>query len=134
MSNGQKGMSLIELLLIVVLVGVMVILMANLPNALGLINKSKQISIAREIAAKQIEDKRNTSFANLVNDTSQITDPRINLLPSGGGSVTVEDCNPQICTNGENVKQISITVSWKVNNKNQSINVKTLIGEGGLNQ
>lgn len=127
-------MSLIESLLIIVVVGVMVVLMANLPNALGLINKSKQLSLAREIAAKQIEDKRNTNFANLVNDTSSITDPRINLLPSGSGTVTVEDCSQQICTNSENVKKINVNISWKVNNKNQSINVKTLIGEGGLNQ
>lgn len=123
-----------ESLLVIAMVGVMVFLMANIPNAMNLVNKSRHLSLAREIASKQIEDKRNISFANLVNDSAAVSDPRINLLPDGSGTVTVEDCSSQICTRSENVKQVSVTVSWKDNNKNVTITLKTLIGEGGLNQ
>lgn len=135
--GNKKGVSLIETILVVVVIGFIVILMANLPNAMILITKSKHLSLAREIAAKQIEDKRSTSYLNLVNDITDITgssDPRMNLLPNSTGTVQVQDCDPSVCTNGEHVKQISVIINWKDNNKTQTINVETLIGEGGLNQ
>lgn len=130
----EKGVSLIESLLVVVVVGTIVVLMANIPNAMGLISKSRQLSLAREIASKQIEDKRAINYVNLVNDSLPISDSRINFLPKGSGTVMVEDCDPGICTNSENIKQVTVTINWSENNKNQSISLKTFIGEGGLNQ
>lgn len=134
MKKSELGVSLIESLLVIVIVASMVFLMANIPNAMNLVNKSKHLSLAREIAAKQIEDKRNISYANLVNDSSTISDSRINLLPGGSGLVVVADCNSQICTNGEHIKQVTVTVNWKDNSKAQIITLNTMIGEGGLNQ
>ena len=106
----------------------------NIPNALTLVGKSKHMSLAKEIASKQIEGKRNISYENLVNDTTAISDSNISLLPNGSGTVVVEDCDPTICTNSENIKKVTVTVLWKDNNKNQSIILNTLIGEGGVNQ
>ncbi len=130
----QRGASLIEQLLVTIVVGSIVILMANLPNAMGLVNKSSHLSLAKEIAAKQIEDKRSINYSNLVNDTSNLSDSRLSLLPSGSGTVIVEDCDVQICTNSEHVKKITVTINWKDNNKPQVVTLKTLIGEGGINQ
>lgn len=130
----ESGVSLLESLLVVVVVGMTVVLMANIPNALGLITKSRNLSLAREIAAKQLEGKRAINYANLVTDTTPISDTRISLLPEGAGTVTVTDCDPLVCTNGEHLKKISIILSWKDNNKTQTINLDTFIGEGGLNQ
>ncbi len=138
MKDNQKGVSLIESLMVVVLVGVMVFLMANLPNAMNLITKSKNMSLAREIAAKEIEDKRNTAYANLAADDSLIEDPRISLLPQGSGKVKVEFCDPitfpQFCPNDEQIKIVTVFISWRENNKDQKVDIKTFIGEGGLNQ
>lgn len=130
----EKGVSLIESLLMVVIISVIVLLMANLPNAMGLIQKSRHLSLAREIAAKALEDKRSVSYANLVNDTTVVSDPRITMLPQGAGEVLVEDCAQEICTNLENIKHVKITINWRENNKDQSISLDTFIGEGGLNQ
>lgn len=130
----EKGTSLVESLLVIVVVGAIVVLMANIPNALGLISKSRHLSLAREIISKQIEDKKSTNYANLVDDISPISDSRISLLPKGSGQVLVEDCDPVICSNGEHIKQITVTIDWVDNSKNQNISVKTFIGEGGLNQ
>lgn len=130
----EKGFSLIESLLVVVIIGSVVLLIANIPNALMLIAKSRHVSLAREIAVKQIEDKRTINYVNLVNDNSPITDTRLNLLPEGSGTVEVGDCDPSICTNGEDIKQVTVTVSWRDNNKTQTITLKTMIGEGGINQ
>ncbi len=128
----QQGNSLIESLLIIAMVGIIVVLIGNLPNAINLMSSSKHLSIVRGIAAKQIEDKRAISYANLVNDNSAITDSRILLLPSGSGNVVVQDCSAQICTNSESLKQVIVTINWKDNNKSQTISVNTFIGQGGL--
>lgn len=130
----EKGVSLIESLLVVVVIGSVVFLIANIPNALMLIGKSRHVSLAREIAVKQIEDKRTINYVNLVNDDSPILDTRLGLLPQGSGTVVVGDCPPAICTNGEHVKQVTVTVTWQDNNKSQVITLKTMIGEGGINQ
>lgn len=130
----MKGFSLVEIILVVATVGFIVILMANLPNALGLIAKARHISLAKETAAKQIEDKRAVTYTNLVNGTTPITDTRISLLPQGSGIVDVADCSPQICTNSEEVKHIKVTVLWMDNQKEQTIILETFIGKGGLNQ
>lgn len=130
----QRGASLVEPLLVLVIIASTVFLIANIPNALTLIGKSKHMSLAKEIASKQIEDKRNISFENLVNDEATIIDSNISLLPNGTGSVVVADCDPLICTNSENIKKVTVTVSWKDNTKNQTVVLSTLIGEGGINQ
>lgn len=130
----ERGVSLIESILVVAVVGFTIILLANLPNAIGLVNKSRHLSLAREIAAKEIEDRRNISYINLVNDETAITDSRISLLPSGNGQVIVTDCDPLICANLEDIKQVTVTLQWKEGSKDQSVSLKTFIGEGGINQ
>lgn len=130
----EKGVSLIESLLVVVVIGIVVILLANIPNAMMLASKSKHMSLAKEIATKQIEDKRSISYANLANDTSPISDSRLSLLPEGSGTVTVEDCDLSVCSSEEHIKQITVEVLWQDGSKAQKITLKTMIGEGGINQ
>ena len=128
------GFSLIESLMIVAMVGIIVILMANLPNAMNLVNKSKDLSLIKEIATKQIEDKRAISYANLANGSVAISDQRLNTVADASGTVLIEDCSVVVCPNEEHIKQVTVTLNWKENNKVQTITLKTLIGEGGLNQ
>ncbi len=130
----ERGVSLIESLMVVVVIGSVVFLLSSIPNALMLIGKSRHISLAREIAVKQIEDKRAMNYVNLVNDNSPISDDRLTLLPQGNGTVEVTDCDPVVCINGEHIKQVTVTVNWQDNAKMQTINLKTMIGEGGINQ
>ncbi len=132
--NNQRGVSLVESLLVIVAVAAIVFLMVNIPNVVNLMGKSNHLSLVREIGLKQLEDKRTTSYINLVNGTTTISDTRISLLPQGTGTVTVADCDPSICTNSEHIKKITITVSWKDNNKQQDFKIDTFVGEGGLNQ
>lgn len=128
----QRGISLVETLLVVIMVGVIVFLLANIPNALSLMSKSNHLSAVREIATKQIEDKRLLGFTNLVNGSQPIVDSRLSQLPYGGGTILVEDCPVQICTNEENIKQVTITITWKENNKVQNSIIKTFIGQEGI--
>ena len=130
----QSGFSLIESLLIIVILGIIVGLLAILPNAINLINKSKHISLAKEIAAKQLEDKRTIKYVNMDSGNKPINDSRLSLLPKGAGVITIENCDSQVCTNEEHTKQVTIQISWQDNSKAQTVILKTLISEGGLNQ
>lgn len=132
--RNQRGVSLIESLMIIVAVASIVFLIANLPNAISLMTKSNHLSLAREIALKALEDKRSTSYINLVNGTTAVSDSRLGLLPQGAATVSVGDCDPLICQSSEHVKKITVAVSWKDNNKQQDFKIDTFIGEGGLNQ
>lgn len=129
----EKGFSLIEHLLVITIVGSIVFLLASLPNAIGLINKSKHLSLAREIAVKQIEDKRSAGYENLVNGDFSIEDLRLNSLPQGTGVIKVENCDPPLCANGEQTKQVTAEVTWRDNNKTQKVRLNSLISQGGLN-
>lgn len=130
----QAGTSLVEILLVIATVSFLVILIASIPNALNLIGKSRHASVAREVASKTIEDQRAISYINLANGQSQISDSRINLLPSGGGTVEIADCPETVCAMGENIKHIKVVVSWKEAGKDQQVKMDTLVAEGGLNQ
>lgn len=129
----EHGFSLVESLLVIVIIGSIVFLLASLPNAFLLFEKSKHLSLAREIAVKQLEDKRTTNYANLINDNSPISDSRLNLLPQAFGNIIVEDCNASICSNNENIKQVTASVSWTDKTQVQNITLKTLVSEGGIN-
>lgn len=133
--GGQGGISLIEVLLIVSMIGFLVLVVSNLPGAMNLISRSNHQSIAREIATKQIEDKRALSFANLAltgPDGVSYIDSRLSLLPSGAGKVIIVDCDPTICTQSENAKQVTVEVTWKEFGNDTKVTLHTLIAEGGL--
>ncbi len=129
----QRGISLVELLVVVVIIGFSVLLIANIPNSINLIGEAKDESLAREIAVKQIEDERNIQYINLANGTQSVSDARLRLLAGGSGTILIEDCSSSVCTNGESVKQVTVTINWK-KIKAHSVVIKTLIGQGGVSQ
>lgn len=130
----EYGASLVEALIAVAIVGFVVLLLASLPNAINLVQKSKYLALAREIAVKNLEDTRQLKYDNLVNGEQDITDSRISLLPRGSGKTAVEDCSVSICTNSEDVKQVTVTISWSQRNNPQQVALKTFISKGGLDQ
>ena len=130
----QSGASLVELIMVFAVVGFLILLLGNLPSAIGLIGKSRYQSIAREIAAKQIEDKRATLYDNLADGTESVIDSRLSILPEGQGTILTEPCDPLICTQDEDAKQLTVTVIWREAGEDRTIRLKTLIAQGGLNQ
>lgn len=133
----MKGFSLVEILLVIAGIGFLVILMAALPNSVNLITHSRYQSLAREIATKQIETVREQSYANLALGTQNITnltDPRIKLLPGGNGVKEVEDCDPGICKQAELVKKVTVSVNWTQEGSSKQVKLVTFVSDGGLNQ
>lgn len=129
----QHGISLVEILLVVATIAILAALIANLPPSIGLIGQARHQSLANQIANKQIEDVRAITYENLADGQTDITDSRINLLPSGSGIILVEDCDPvNICSNNENMKQVTVTINWQESGKQKSVEIITMIGSGGL--
>lgn len=131
-SSDQTGFSLVEILLVITIVGFIALLVSNLPYSIRLNSASNHQSIAKLIVAKQVEDLRAKTYANLANGTSAISDSRLSTLPQASGSIIISDCPIAICANGEHLKQVSVTVSWHENTYTQSAQLDTFIGEGGL--
>lgn len=130
----QSGASLVELIMVFAVVGFLILLLGNLPSSIGLIGKSRYQGIAREIVAKQIEDKRIVQYDNLANGTENISDSRLTILPEAQGTIITEDCSQTVCTQDENAKEITVSLSWKDGSDMKTISLKTLIAQGGLNQ
>lgn len=128
----QKGFGLIEVLLVSMFIGLLVILIAGIPNSLLLVGQSRYLNLAREIASKTIEDTRLLDYDNLVNTEENIIDTRISLLPGGAGTKKIENCDANICANGEHLKKLTVQISWKENNKDQQISIVTMVSDNKL--
>lgn len=128
----SKGFSLIEVVIVVFLTGVIVLVIANIPQAIRLVTSSQAESKVREVVAKKVEDIRLSGYDNLVNGTTSLDDPRLNDLPGLLASTVISDCPAEVCTGGELAKKVSITVSWQENNEPKTYQVNTLVSKGGL--
>lgn len=131
--RGEAGFSLLEILLAVVIIGFIVLTIANIPSSLQLIGKSRYSSLARDIVSQEIETVRAQGYASLANGTASFTDNRLFSLPNGAGQVVVADCPLTICKSGEQTKQVSVSVTWLENKSGtKNVSVTTLISDGGL--
>lgn len=132
----EKGFSLVEIILIIMIVGFIVSLINLLPSSIGLVGTSKNETLAKDVAQTKIEDLRALTYVNLANTNNPapiIIDPRLASIPEGSGSYIVEDCIPPTCS-GEEIKKVTVTVSWvDSGNKLKDIQFSTFIAKGGLN-
>jgi prepilin-type N-terminal cleavage/methylation domain-containing protein len=127
-----KGFSLVEVIIGVFIVGLIVLVIANIPNAIGLVTSSKDDSVVREVAAKKMEDIRLQGYENLVNGTTTVSDSRLNSLDGSSGHTVISNCAPSICSSSEHLKEVKITIVWKENGEPKTYQLVTLVGEDGL--
>lgn len=129
----QNGFSLVELVIAVSLVGVIVLIVGNIPNAIRLVTSSQSESVVRQVAARKIEDIRAAGYESLPEQgTTAISDTRLSQLKSSSAFMTVDDCPVNICPNGEAVRQVTLTISWSEDGEPKTYQLVTLIGEDGL--
>lgn len=128
----EKAFSIVELLIVVVVAGAIILVVANIPNSIGLIGQSKNESIAKDVATQKIELLRGQTYANLANGTTPIIDQRVSNLPGGTATTSVEDCPLSICAAGQAVKKVTVTISWTEKSEPKSVILTTLISDGGL--
>jgi type II secretory pathway pseudopilin PulG len=130
----ERGISLIELILVVVAVGILALLVSSLPSSIQSIRHSGNTSLAREIASKQLDYFKKQPYANLSNGTSTFSDTGLSKLPSPTAEYEIDDCPVDICTSGEEAKKIKVIITWQEQGDTKNIELSTLIAEGGLGQ
>ena len=128
----QKGFSLIEVLIAVFITGALVLVIANIPQAIKLVTGSQSELKVKEVAAKKIEDLRLSGYDNLANGTTSISDTKLNGLANVSGNVLISDCTSPLCPSGELAKQVTINVTWTENTEPKRFSISTLIAKGGL--
>jgi len=130
----QLGFSLVEVLLVIAAVLFLGLLVANLPSAISSVTQSQHSSLAREIASKKIENLRQQTYDNLFNGTDTFFDSSLSGLPGATASFEIADCPVDICSLGEHAKQITVNITWKEAGVDKSVDLTTIISEGGLSQ
>ncbi len=130
--KNQHGMTILEVILVVLIICFLALLINNLPGAVKVISISHHSSVANDIAGKEIEYLRRQTYTNLVNGTNSFSDPNGDQLPQFSANYTVSDCPVSICTNNESVKDVQVKVSWVEQGNIRTVEMDTLISDGGL--
>ena len=127
--NGVKnGFSIIEVAIALLLLLVTITIFGVALSTLPLTKTARNQNIAYHIAAKKIEELRNTSFASLPPGSS-FTDPGLANLASSTASYTITDYQ-----GSADIKQATVIVNWDEQGKQRSTSLETLISKGGLNK
>lgn len=122
----QEGMSIIEVLVSLFIIGAMLVLYNSSANTVTLSKNSKHQEIALKIAQTELETLRTTMFSSLPASGS-FSDPLLSSLPSGTANLTMTDINSR-------TKQATVIVSWLPPGQSQTHTVRldTLITAGGI--
>ena len=123
--NKNSGLTTIEAIFAILIVVVGLVVYASSLNLVRSIKSTRYQDIAYHIASKQMEILRNTDFSSLP-ASAATTDPRLQLLPSGSGYLTVTDINSDL-------KHVNASVSWLELGNTKSVNMDTYIYLNGLN-
>lgn len=126
------GFSLVEIIIGIFIVGLIVLVIGNFPNAINLVTSSQADTKIREAAAKKMEDIRLAGYDNLANGTTPINDNRLNELGNVSAFTVISDCPVSICSGSELVRQVKITISWSENGEPKTYQLITLVGKDGL--
>jgi prepilin-type N-terminal cleavage/methylation domain-containing protein len=124
--NKQSGMTLIEVLISLAMVGGLIVLYAAVFNISLQTRTMKYENLAYHIASRKMEDIRNTPYGTLPASAS-FADPLLTQLPLSAANFTINDF---ITYSG--LKEVVVTVNW-TDRKSRNVVIRTLIGTGGIN-
>lgn len=130
----EKGISLIEIILVAAAVIALTLLLGTLPPAMSSINRSRHISMAREIVAREIEYLKKQPYTDLLEGVNLFTDPNLNSLTNGSAGYEIKSCSDLVCTHGEDIKEIKVSVSWSEAGEPNKMELVTLVYAKGVGQ
>lgn len=131
MNKNQKsgsGFSLIEVIIALAVLLLAVSVFGVALSTTPLTKTSKNQNLAYHIAAKKIEDLRNTQFATLP-ASGPFSDPALSNLPLAAANLLISDYS-----GSSQIKQAAVTVNWNEGGTPRFVTLETLISQGGLNR
>lgn len=123
MKFGQRGFTIIEILISLFILGAALLVFQASINTLTVNKFLKYQDLALRIANSEIETLKINGYDSIPASGS-FAHSNLSLLPSGQGTLTVSDYNVS-------TKQVVVTVSWR-GTKQHSLSLTTLITKNGL--
>lgn len=126
----QRGFSLIELLIALVLITITAFIFTKATDTLGRISRANHQTTAFHIAARKIESLRGKTFdPNLA--SGAFSDSELSRLPQGQGNLTVSQFQSE---DQNKIKQVEAKVSWYEQSQPKEVKITSLISENGLHK
>ncbi|MDP3741451.1 MAG: prepilin-type N-terminal cleavage/methylation domain-containing protein [bacterium] len=122
------GFSLIEVVIALAIVLIAVSIFAVAINTVPLTKHARNQNLAYHLAAKKVEELRNTPFDSLPASGS-FNDAGFTDLPQASGNLAVANYS-----GSAQIKRLTVTVSWSESGSSQSLVLETLMSDRGLNQ
>ena len=122
------GYTLIEAIIALALVLATLAVFGAVVSTAPLTKTARNQNVAYHIAAKKIEELRNTPFASLP-ASGAFSDPGFSELASSTASLTLSNYQGSSL-----IKQATVSVNWWENQKQKTVLLDTLISNQGLNQ
>lgn len=130
MSGNQKGFTIIELLVTIVVTGLIIAAVTTLFITIARTQRSAQLlETASRAGEQQIESLRNSSYNSLEADS---TIDFSNDLPSNLPSP--RSATARISEPADDVKRVDVTITYKDGSKTKKVQLSSLIGQLGIGQ
>jgi type II secretory pathway pseudopilin PulG len=124
--RSHNGFTLVEVLLFLLLVLAMTTILLSSAGSLIKVKGVNLESIALAITDREIENIKNTAFAQLPQSGS-FSDPDLSKLSPGAAATrTIADYQTD-----SQIKQVTVKVDWTENNVAKKVTVETLVYEYG---
>lgn len=121
----HRGFTYLEVIAALFVIGSILVVFFATFKTLPVNRYAKDQDIALKIANSEIEALRGAGYSAIATTTASFTDPTMNELPNGSGSVTGSDFN-------SGTREVQVTVDWtEPDTGNQSISLATLVTSVG---
>ncbi len=127
--NPQKGFSLIEVLIAVFILGIVsVTLISVFIYGFNVVFKTRQVTLATQIAQEEVELIRNLNYDDILLLGSTYNHDNLSVLVNGAGVLSIEN-GP-----GDDIKKLTVSVTWYYRGTNMRKDVVTFITREGVNK
>ena len=129
LKNPREGFSLIEVLIAIFILGIVsVTLISVFIYGFNVVFRTKQVTMATQIAQEEVDHIRNMNFDDILTLDSSFNHESLSELVNGQGSLSLED-GP-----GTDIKKLTISVLWDYRGTNMRKDVVTFITREGVNK
>ena len=127
--NPQKGFSLIEVLIAIFILGIVsVTLISVFIYGFNVVFKTRQVTMAIQIAQEEVELVRNMNYDDILLLGSTYDHDSLSELINGAGALSIQS-GP-----GDDIKKLTVSVTWDYQGTNMRKDVVTFITREGVNK